>query len=94
MVNPDPSHIGLPPRVFLYTVDQISVLTSISEKKLHISHIFHEGRDIGRRQAHELLARNIAPPEDKPDWRIAEKELIRWMRSKGFKYYDKGTITS
>lgn len=87
------SKIGLPPRPFLYTVDQISTLTQISEQSLHVSHIFHEGRDIGARQSHQMVARNIAAPKNTPDWRVVEKEFIRWMRLKGFKFYDRGTIT-
>ena len=84
---------GLPPRPFLYTVDQLSVILQISEKALHIHHLFHEGRDVGTRARHEMFARNIAAPDEKPDWRVAERELIRWMRLKGFKYYDRGTVT-
>lgn len=85
--------VGLPPRPFLYTVDQISVLVNMDERTLHVVHIYHEGRDIGTKHRHHMTARNIAAPNQKPDWRIAEKELIRWLRLKGFKYYDRGVIT-
>lgn len=90
----DESRLGLPARPFLYTVDQLSVILSIGERKLHVSHIFHEGRDVGVRQPHQMIARDIAPPDEKPDWRVAEKELKRWMRYKGFKFYDRGTVTN
>jgi hypothetical protein len=86
--------VGLPPRVFLYTVDQLAVLLNLPEQTLHTSHLFHEGRDVGIRDRHEMLARNIAKPDDKPDWRVSEKEFVRWLKIKGFKYYDTGTITS
>lgn len=89
----DPSTIGLPPRVFLYTVDQISMLTGISEQALYQSHLYMEGRTIGIKRPHDMTARNVAKPDDKPDWRIAEKEFIRWMKLKGFKFYDTGTVT-
>lgn len=90
-VNPA-EKVGLPPRPFLYTVDQISVITMLSENTLHIKHIYHEGRDIGARRTYHLVARNIAPPDEKPDWRVVESELIRWLKSKGYKYYDRGTV--
>lgn len=85
--------VGLPPRVFLYTVDQLAVMTNLSEAILHSNHLFHENRDIGIRQKYEMLARNIAPPDSKPDWRVSEKEFVRWLKLKGFKYYDRGTVT-
>lgn len=88
----DPEKIGLPPRPFLYTIDQIASILSMRESVVHQRHIYHEGRDIGRRSPHEMLAHNIAPPNDKPDWRVSEQELLRWMRLKGFKYYDSGTV--
>lgn len=90
----DPSGIGLPPRPFLYTIDQISTMTSIPEKQLHQFHVHHEGRDIGTRERDQMLARNIARPDQTPDWRVVDKEFIRWMRLKGFKFYDRGTITA
>lgn len=82
--------IGLPPRIFLYTVDQLSVLTQLTEQTLHSKHLFHEGRDVGTRKREQMVARNIAMPDDKPDWRVAEGEFVRWMKLKGFKFYDRG----
>lgn len=87
------SKIGLPPRPFLYTVDQISVLLNLDERSLK-NHLIHfEGRSIGAASRDHLLARNISHPDKAPDWRVAEQELIRWMKRKGFKYYDRGTVT-
>ena len=31
-----------------------------------------------------IMCRNIAEPDVRPDWRVAENELIRWMKFKGF----------
>lgn len=83
-------NVGLPARPFLYTMDQISTITMIPVPQLHMSYIFHENRDVGTRTTHQMKARNIAPPEDKPEWRVAEQELINWLRRKGFKFYDRG----
>lgn len=85
--------VGLPPRVFMYTIDQLSVLTQITEQQLHALHLFHEGRDVGVRKPHQMVTRNIAPPDERPDWRVVEKEFVRWMKLKGFKYYDRGYVT-
>jgi hypothetical protein len=82
--------VGLPARSFLYTLDQISQLTSIDVPTLKKSYIYYENRSIGRQERYLLSARNIAPPEEKPEWRVSEREFIRWMRYKGYKYYDRG----
>lgn len=84
--------VGLPPRPFLYTLDQISVLLSIELSDFQKSYIYYENRSIGVRQRYLLAARNIAHPEDKPDWRVSERELVRWMRYMGYKYYERGYV--
>lgn len=85
--------VGMPVRVFMYTVDQISVMTQIDEASLHRSYIYHEGRDVGSRKAHEMLARNVAPPGEKAEWRIVDREFIRWLKGRGFRYYERGYAT-
>lgn len=88
----DPEKIGLPARPFLYTVDQISVILDIEETQIKSKYIYFEGRSIGVARRDLLIARNIAPDDAKPDWRIAERELIRWLKYKGFKYYERGVV--
>lgn len=82
--------IGLPPRPFLYTIDQISGILSIPVDALKQRYLYFENRSIGDQDRHLIAARNIAPPADRPDWRISEREFIRWMRLKGYRYYDRG----
>jgi hypothetical protein len=86
--------IGLPPRPFLYTLDQISVLLDLSETAIKQTHIYFEGRSTGVRRKDLMIARNIAPATEKPEWRVAERELIRWFRHKGFRFYERSTFTS
>lgn len=86
--------IGLPPRVFLYTIDQIAVMLDQSEASIKTGHLFFEGRSSGSRRNDLMIARNIAPVNEKPDWRVADREFVRWMRCKGFRYYNKGGFTS
>lgn len=85
--------IGLPLRPFLYTVDQLSTILELTPETLHQQYLYHMGRDVGIKDRHHMEARNIAPPDARPEWRVAETELKRWMRFKGFKFYDRGTVT-
>lgn len=90
-----PESVGLPPRPFFYTLDQIAVILSISQKEVETRYIYFEERTTGPRNVRLMIARNINPDrETRPDWRIAERELIRWMKVMGFKYYDAGVITN
>ena len=84
--------IGLPARVFLFTLDQISVMVHLTTHSLEQHYVYFVGRSTGSRSKHLLLAHNIAPPDEKPEWRIAEREFIRWMRVKGFRYYERGSF--
>lgn len=89
----DPEKIGLPARPFLYTLDQISVLLDVPEDQLKRAYIHFEGRSIGVAARRQLLARNIAPDDQSPDWRVTERELIRWFKTVGFKFYERGSVT-
>lgn len=86
--------VGLPPRPFLYTLDQLAVLLDVSELALKQTHVYFEGRSTGVRRKDMMLARNIAPSSEKPDWRVAEREFVRWMRTKGFRVYERVTFPS
>lgn len=87
------SDVGVPVRPFLWTLDQVSTILEIDIMQLRqAGYIHYEGRSIGLPSKQVMIARNIAPADRRPEWRIAEKELLRWLRVKGFKYYDKGFI--
>ena len=83
--------LGLPPRPFLYTLDQISVIVSVEQATLKRNGwLFFQGRQPGRPLPDELRCVNIASGiNDAPDWRVEERELIRWMKRKGFRYVDR-----
>lgn len=87
---PERKWVGIPPRVFLYTLDQVSTLVNLTVVDLKGNHLWYEGRETGSRPTSKMKAVNISEPEEKPDWRVAEAELIRWMKRKGFKYYERG----
>lgn len=82
--------VGLPPRPFLYTLDQISQIVSVDIKKLRASYIYFERRTIGHKETFLMTAHNIAPTSDTPEWRVSERELVRWLKYMGYKYYDRG----
>ena len=80
---------GIPLRTFFYTIDQLAVMLNISEAALMKSHIFTE-REPGYQPKWKMRAVNIATPHDRPDWRVADKELIRWLKFKGFRIIERG----
>lgn len=86
--------IGLPTRPFLFTVDQIGVLLDLDVESIKRKYLFFDGRSVGTRRRDLMIARNIAPAGDDPEWRVAERELIRWLRVKGFRYYDTGAVSN
>lgn len=78
--------IELPERPFLFTLDQIATMLSISEEKLKKNgHIYFVGRSVGKRQTGQLEARNISDSTSRPEWRVSEVELKRWMKYRGFR---------
>lgn len=85
-------NIGLPVRPFLYTLDQIATLLVLEEPSL-LRSIHFEGRTPGARHITKMVARNIAPTGESPEWRIAEREFVRWLRVKGFRFYERGWAT-
>lgn len=86
--------VGMPVRVFLYTLDQLSVMLDVDESTIKKSYVYFEGRSIGTKYRGLMIARNIAAPGDKPDWRVAEREFVRWLKYKGFRYYERGAVSN
>lgn len=80
--------VGLPMRPFLYTIDQIAALLDMKEQTLKTHYIFFAGRSTGDKSPQHMMARNIAPPDQKPVWRVAEQDFMRWLRMKGFRIYE------
>lgn len=87
----DRTRLNLPVRPFLYTLDQVATILSMTEASLVKSgYCFFTGRVPGRAHMDELCFINLeADPKAKPNWRVEERELIRWMKRKGFRYVDR-----
>lgn len=84
--------MGLPPRLILYSMDQISTILDVPVSQLGMTYIYYDGRSIGVASKDVMIARNIAPAGEKLEWRVAEQELIRFLKRKGFRYYDRGFL--
>lgn len=94
MVN-TPDKVGLPIRPFLYSPDQIASILGVTENTVRTVYLFYDRRSIGRPSPNLMTARNITPDaRDKPEWRVAEKELIRWLKRKGFKVHETSYLRS
>ena len=88
-----PEDVGLPVRAFLYTLDQIAYMLSVSEDRVRNSGMVHyQGRSVGAKKPDRMMARDIAGPNESPDWRVAEQEFIRWMKRKGFRIYQRAWV--
>lgn len=92
-INRDAKKAEFPPRIFLYTLDQVALCLEVQEIHLRSKYIYFTGRTKGRKTSGYIVARNIAPEGSPPAWRVAETELVRWMRYKGFVYDVRGKIT-
>lgn len=88
----DAEAIGLPIRPFLYTLDQIATILNVTEAHVRSAYIFFDGRSIGVKDETQMRAIDIAPPTQKPEWRVSQKELVTWLNFKGFVIYEMGTI--
>ncbi len=86
--------MGLPFRPFLYTLDQIASLLDMPLASLKKDFIHFDGRTTGAFDKHAMMARNIRAAGFEPDWRVAEKELIRWMKLQGWMIYESQWLKS
>ena len=84
--------VGLPSRPFLYTTDQVCMMLAVSEGYLRLEYAHWEGLSIGIPSSDRIVFRNIAPRGASPQWRCSERELIRFLRYKGYKYYERGFV--
>lgn len=83
MTNPE--SVGLPPVVFLYTLDQIAAMINVSLDDFMAQYAYYHQRSKGYQSPKQMMARNIAPAEKPAEWRISQSEFIRWLKFSGFK---------
>lgn len=87
-----PTTVDLPIRPFLYTMDQIGTLLGLSLHTLKGSYVYYLGRSTGYKPADLLEAVDISPRGEKPEWRVSEGELVRWLRVHQVRPYGRRTV--
>ncbi|RYE95932.1 MAG: hypothetical protein EOO77_41970 [Oxalobacteraceae bacterium] len=75
----------LPRPPFLWTLDQCAQIVNLEQAVFTRRYVHFQDLTAGPVKKDFLLARNIAPLGDSPEWRISESELLRWLKSKGFR---------
>lgn len=83
--------VGVPPRPMLWTLDQIATIIGMEVAVLKLR-LFYDGQSSGVRDRKQMVARNIAPNDMPPDWRVAEQEFFRWLRMCKFRIHERGWI--
>ena len=71
--------VTLPNNPFFYTLDQIALMLNFSQAKLKLR-VHFVGRTSGKIVPEKMEAINMADRNEKPDWRISEREFLRWLR--------------
>jgi hypothetical protein len=82
--------MGLPPRIFYYTIDQIGYLLQLEESYIKKNLLHYEGRSPGIVPRGLMKAINFAPEGETPQWRVSEQSFVRFLRSKGVRFYERG----
>jgi hypothetical protein len=82
--------IGLPPRIFMYTPDQIATMLELDLTYVKKTLLFYDKREPGLAPKTKMRSINIAPEGETPEWRVTERELIRYLRNRGLRFYERG----
>lgn len=77
------ARIELPVVDFLYTVDQIAMLLGVPEEVVRAHYLFFDGRSTGTQRG-KMRARNIAPDDATPDWRVSGTQFKMYLQRRGF----------
>lgn len=85
--------MSLPPKFFMYTIDQIATMFEVEPLTVKNNYLHYERRSVGSKPGDKMLARNIAPAGEKPEWRVSEQEVIRYLRKRGFRIYNKTSFS-
>lgn len=77
------ARVTIPAHPFFYTLDQVALMMSQTPSWLR-ARIFFLGRSTTRKTPTQLEAMNVAEPDQPADWRIDERELLRWLARLGY----------
>jgi hypothetical protein len=73
----------------MYTYDQIATMLELDEKYVKKVLFFYDKREPGLTPKTKMRAINIAPEGERPEWRVTEREFIRYLRRRGLKFYER-----
>jgi hypothetical protein len=76
----------------MYHLDQIAAMLSVDLGALRQTYIYYNGLTPGPPRKDRIRAVNIAPSGQEPEWRVTEKDLIRWLKVKGIRFYTRGYV--
>lgn len=82
--------VGLPPTPFFYTIEQVATLLQVKVDTVEKRLLFYQGRSVGVPPKTKLVATNLMPEGETPEWRILDKHLIRYLRFKGIRFQSMG----
>jgi hypothetical protein len=88
----DAERIGLPPRIFMFTPDQIATMLEVELSYVEKTLLFYEKRQPGVVPRSKMRAINVAPEGETPIWRVSEVTLIAYLKSKGVRFYERGYL--
>ena len=80
--------VGLPPLVFMFTMDQVSAMLQVAESDLKKHYLYYAGRSVGFQTPDRMYAINVAPDGQPAQWRVSQKEFVRFVKRKGLRLYD------
>lgn len=86
----DAEKVGLPPTPFFYTVDQVATLLGLQRRSVEARILFYQGRSVGIPPKGKLIATNMMPEGETPEWRILDKHLIQFLRFKNIRFQSMG----
>ena len=86
----DAERLGLPATPFFYTVDQVAGFLQVDQRVVESRLLFYMGRSIGIPSKSKIVATNMMPEGETPEWRILDKHLIRYLRFKGIRFQSMG----
>jgi hypothetical protein len=86
----DRERLGLPPRIFFYTPEQIATMLELELPYVKNTLLFYEKREPGIVPKNRIRAINVAPEGETPVWRISEVSLIQYLKSRGIRFYERG----
>ncbi len=80
--------VGLPDLVFMFTLDQIASMLSVSEDTVRLVYVYYQGRSTGMKKRNHMTAINIAEDDQPTQWRVSLEEYRRWLSRMGFRKAD------